>query len=305
MFDLPSLAHLYHSFPSEASAPVRTFELNGSAFGRLGEPGVLGVINLSPDSWYRESVCLSTEAAVRRGRVLRAHGASAIDVGAESSLAHAARADANSQVKRLVPVVHELARDGCLVSVESYHPEVTRACLDAGARIINLTGQDETGEILRQVADVDGGLILCFVQGPNVRSVGELSLTSDPIPMLYEYFARQSERASNAGVRKLFIDPGLGFYYRNLQDSSTRIRYQMQVFLNSFRLRPLGFPICNALPHAFEAFGEEVRSAEGFFCVVAALGGTHLFRTHEVAKIRAILEVMTMAASRENPLSSV
>jgi hypothetical protein len=66
----------------------------------------------------------------------------------------------------------------------------------------------------------------------------------------------------------------------------------MRTFLNTFRLRTLGFPICHALPHAFEAFGEEVRSAEPFFAVLAALGKTDLFRTHEVPRIKAVLQTL-------------
>jgi dihydropteroate synthase len=64
------------------------------------------------------------------------------------------------------------------------------------------------------------------------------------------------------------------------------------VFLNTFRLRTLGFPICNALPHAFEYFREEVRCAEPFFAVLAAIGKTDLFRTHEVARTRGVLETL-------------
>ena len=107
-----------------------------------------------------------------------------------------------------------------------------------------------------------------------------------------DYFARQIDIAIRAGVEKIILDPGLGFYYRNLQDSAIRIRHQMTVFLNTFRLRSLGFPICHALPHAFECFGEEVRSAEPFFSVLAALGKTDLFRTHEVPKIKAVLDTL-------------
>ena len=70
------------------------------------------------------------------------------------------------------------------------------------------------------------------------------------------------------------------------------VRHQMMVFLNTFRLRALGFPICHALPHAFEYFGEEVRCAEPFFAVLAALGKTDLFRTHEVPRIKAVLDTL-------------
>ncbi len=125
-----------------------------------------------------------------------------------------------------------------------------------------------------------------------MREVGSLDLGNDPVDTLYEFFARQIEAATKAGVSRIWIDPGLGFYYRNLQDSGTRIRHQMEVFLNSFRLRKLGWPICQALPHAFECFEEEVRTAEPFFAVLALLGQVNLLRTHEVAKVRGVLRTM-------------
>ena len=110
----------------------------------------------------------------------------------------------------------------------------------------------------------------------------------------HDYFSRHIERATRHGVSKIFLDPGLGFYYRNLQDSGVRVRHQMRIFLETFRLRTLGFPICHALPHAFEYFGAEVRCAEPFFAVLAALGKTDLFRTHEVPRIKAVLETIAV-----------
>jgi len=185
-----------------------------------------------------------------------------------------------------------LRESGILVSVETYQPAVTRACLEAGANILNLTGADPNDELFRMVAAHDAAVIICYVQGRNVREVGDFNFGADPVAMMHEYFARQVETALRNGVEKILIDPGLGFYYRNLQDSAVRVRHQMTVFLNTFRLRTLGCPICHALPHAFEYFGEEVRCAEPFFAVLAALGKTDLFRTHEVPRIKAVLETM-------------
>ena len=84
----------------------------------------------------------------------------------------------------------------------------------------------------------------------------------------------------------------MGFYYKNLQDSAVRVRHQMQTFLNTFRLRKLGWPVCHAMPHAFEYFEEEVRCAEPFFAVLALLGKTDLLRTHEVAKVRGVVRTL-------------
>lgn len=292
MLRLEDLATLAGNHASDLNSPVAGFELGRHRFSDEAGPQLMGVINLSADSWYRESVCLGADAAIRRGHILAAQGAAILDIGAESSLAHAERVEEAAQTSRLLPVVRELAQAGHLVSVETYHPSVTRACLEAGARVLNLTGTSRSPELFRMVADHDAAVIICFVQGSNVREVGELELGSDPVGALMDSFARQIDLAVSQGVRRLWIDPGLGFYYRNLQDSSVRIRHQMNVFLNSFRLRRLGWPVCHALPHAFECFEDEVRAAEPFFAVLASLGKTSLFRTHEVPRTRAVLETL-------------
>jgi dihydropteroate synthase len=235
---------------------------------------------------------LSVESAIRRGRVLAEQGAEIIDVGAESTLAHAARVDEKGQNRKLLPVIKGLREAGILVSVETYEPAVARACLEAGANILNLTGTEHTDELFRLVAAHDAAVIICYVQAANVRAAGDFDFSADPVAMMRDFFSRQIESAMRLGVQKILIDPGLGFYYRNLQDSTVRVRHQMTVFLNTFRLRTLGWPVCHALPHAFEYFGDEVRSAESFFAVLAALGKTDLFRTHEVPRVRAVLETM-------------
>jgi dihydropteroate synthase len=294
MLTLEKLAMLSELHQDALSATVQAFELGGKRFDPALGPHLMGVVNLSADSWYRESVVLTAEAAIERGRVLAAQGASLIDVGAESSLAHAARVGAGAQESALLPVVRELSAAGILVSVETYHPSVTTACLKAGAKVLNLTGTEQTEDLFREVADHEAGVIICFVQGKNVREVGDRTLEEDPVPMLYDYFSRQIETATKAGVRRIWIDPGLGFYYKNLSDSGTRIQHQMTVFLNTFRLRTLGWPTCHALPHAFECFEDEVRTAEAFFAVLALLGKTDLLRTHEVTKVRGVLRALDL-----------
>jgi dihydropteroate synthase len=297
MLDLATLAALHEKYRNQAALPVADFALGRHRFDFAAQRYLMGVVNLSPDSWYRESVALTAEAAIRRARILHEQGAAIIDLGAESTLDHAARVDAGTQQERLIPVVRELAKSGLCVSVETYEPAVATAALGAGAQILNLTGTTQTEKIFRQVADHNAGVILCFVQGANVREVNDLDLQRDPIDVLHDYFARQIEAATSAGVSRIWIDPGLGFYYRNLQDSDTRVRHQMRVFLNSFRLRALGWPICHALPHAFACFEEEVRTAESFFAVLALLGQASLLRTHEIAKVRGVIKAMQVGVN--------
>ena len=294
MLSLESLARLAVEHSRDLSARVREFSLKGVPFPSTDRPHLMGVVNLSRDSWYRESVAHSTGAAMERARRLRAEGAHLIDLGAESSLAHAARMEADAQTKILLPVLRELGSEGFLFSVETYHPATARACLQAGAAVLNLTGSQPADEVYRMVADHGAGIILCYVQGPHVREVGDFTRSADHAATLREYFQKEIDRAVTAGVKAIWIDPGLGFYYRNLQDSADRVRYQAETFLHTFRLRTLGWPVCHALPHAFEFFGEEVRTAESLFAVLAILGKTDLLRTHEIPKVRAVARTLSV-----------
>jgi dihydropteroate synthase len=289
---LDYLAQLAQTHGEALAAQVREFSIDGETFRFNSEPAIMGVINLSPDSWYRESVCLTAEQAVARGRVLRAQGARLIDVGAESTLRHAARLGGSEQKSKLLPVIRGLAAEKIIVSVETYQPAVARACLEAGARVLNFTGTEKAAEVFRIAAHHSAAVIICYVQGRHARDVGDFAFAADPAAAMMGYFSRLTELAAKNGVDKIVVDPGLGFYYPNLQDSAVRVRHQMRVFLSTFRLRALGFPVCHALPHAFACFGEEVRAAEPFFAVLAALGRTDLFRTHEVPRVKAVLDTL-------------
>ena len=140
MLTLEQLSVLVESNRAAASARIKEFSLGGRKFAFNSQPAIMGVVNLSADSWYRESVCLTTETAVQRGKMLAAQGAQIIDVGAESTLAHAARVGNAAQKSKLIPVIKALRKEKILVSVETYSPAVTRASLEAGANILNLTG---------------------------------------------------------------------------------------------------------------------------------------------------------------------
>jgi len=293
MLDLRELALLCERHGDALDAEVRQFEIGGHRFCGHPEPALMGVVNLSADSWYRESVCLSADRAIERGRRLIADGAVMVDIGAESTLLDAERVPADKQLQKLLPVVAALAEAGAVVSVESYDLDVAEACLQSGARVINLTAAKDSEEYYRLARDHEAGVIACYLQGgDNVREVGDFVVGQDHTTLLYDYFSAEADRAAKAGLERLWFDAGLGFYYRNLSDSAERVSYQMQTLLNAFRLRTIGYPVCQALPHAFEYFAEEVRSAEGFFAVLALLGKIDLIRTHEVSRVRGVLQTM-------------
>ena len=293
MISLRELARLATEHAADLEHPVAPFRVGERVLDTDARPALMGVVNLSQDSWYRESVAPSAAAAVRRGIVLAAQGADVVDLGAESVVAGSTRVGPQDQIRALVPVVEELAAAGVAVSVESYHPEVVRAVLAAGARVLNLTGSADDGAMFDLAAEFDAALVLCHVLGDNPRELTDTAVDRDPYPAMAAALGARVDRARARGVRAgICVDPGAGFGMARLTDPLERLRHQSVLLLHAFRLRSLGLPVCHALPAGFPYFEDEVRTGEGFFAVLAGLGGTGVFRTHEVPRVRAVLRAM-------------
>ena len=140
MLTLETLEALSARHRDAAHARVAEFRIGPRHFAFNSQPALMGVVNLSADSWYRESVCLTSESAIERALVLAAQGAAIIDLGAESTLERAARVDDSSQLQRLRPVIERLSAAQLLVSVETYSAPLAAEALAIGAKVLNLTG---------------------------------------------------------------------------------------------------------------------------------------------------------------------
>src|SRR5258706_10768815 len=157
MLTIEELAELVEKYRTATTVRVAEFSLGDVRFDFNSRRFIMGVVNLSAESWYRESVCLSAERAIERGAVLSAQGAQIVDVGAEATLANARRIESAEQDSQLLPVVKGLVDCKILVSVETYHPSVTRSCLEAGAHGVNLTRTVGGEGVFKLVAGRDAG----------------------------------------------------------------------------------------------------------------------------------------------------
>jgi len=301
MLTLEDIYEVYDKHKDDYNTQVEEFTIGHKKFNFNSQTALLGIMNLSTDSWWNHAVCYTAEQAISRGKVLTAQGADIVDIGAEASSKNTKRADDLKQNSLLLPVIETLSQEGVLTSIETYYPEVARECFKAGANVINFTGAENSEEMYRVVAEFDAAIIICYIQGAkHARDVGEFDFKSgkDPIDVLYDYFGKEIETATKLGVRKIFLDPAVGIGYSNFYCQykyvSSRLGYQVRTILNAFRLRKLGFPVFNQIPTALEVFGEEVRSAQVFTAVFAALGRSDILRTHEVSKIKAVLECMSL-----------
>jgi len=284
------LLPLWETHRDAIAAPIRSFAFPRFDLAFEDRAYQMGVINLSPDSSYRESLALSVDQAIYRARKMVLDGAVIVDIGAESTGVGTARVDAKGQNSILLPVIEALAAEKILISVDTYLPDVAEAGLAAGAGVVNLTGRNDDPAFYRMIARHEAGVILCYTPGDHGRSEVDPPSRDELVAHQMDYLRSAAELAASAGVERIWIDPGMGIgYYHALPDGPRRIRHQVENTLQAFRFRALGWPVCVTMASPVAMFGDEVRSAETCFATLAMLSKVNLLRTHEVPRIQPVL----------------
>ncbi|GAB7005930.1 dihydropteroate synthase [Nocardioides sp. AN3] len=177
-------------------------------------PLVMGIVNVTPDSFSDGGRFLATDDAVAHGRELLADGADILDIGGESTRPGATRPLVEEELARVVPVISELAAAGAVVSVDTMRSEVAEAAVEAGASIVNdVSGGLADSRILSVTADA-GATYLCMHWRGHSDVMQTLTSYDAPGGVVAAVRAELQQRvdaARAAGIEKLVLDPGLGF----------------------------------------------------------------------------------------------
>ncbi len=179
----------------------------------LDRPLVMGILNVTPDSFSDGGQHDSLEAAVAHGLMLAEEGADILDVGGESTRPGAAPVSIADEMNRVIPVVSALAGQSPLpISVDTRHAEVARAALEAGAAIVNDVSGLTDPDMLEVVRDGQAGAVVMHMRG-EPRSMQDAPAYDDVVGEVYDWLQRRVEAIVAAGVPEaaLVIDPGIGF----------------------------------------------------------------------------------------------
>jgi dihydropteroate synthase len=199
---------------------------------------IMGVLNVTPDSFSDGGEFLSAAAAIERGLQIADEGADIIDVGGESTRPGAEPVSAKEELKRVVPVIEKLrAKIDIMISIDTSKLEVANAALDAGASIINdVTAGRGDEEMLPLVATRKAALVLMHMQG-EPRMMQKNPSYSDVVGEVADFFRQQYARAIECGVdpMRLAFDPGIGFG-KTLEHNVTLLRNLDQLRVHN---RPL------------------------------------------------------------------
>ncbi len=182
----------------------------------LPQPGrtvVMGVVNVTPDSFSDGGKWFDPEAAIRHGRQLLIEGADLIDVGGESTRPGAARPDPTEELRRVMPVIEGLVEAGAAVSVDTMRSEVARKAVDAGAILVNdVSGGQADAEMIDAVAEL-GVPYVCMHWRGHSAGMQDKARYIDVVSEVIAELGTQLERCRAAGIAgdRLIVDPGLGF----------------------------------------------------------------------------------------------
>ncbi len=191
---------------------------DGAILARPGDPRVMGILNVTPDSFSDGGESDSVEAAVAKARRLVASGARVIDIGGESSRPGAEPVSLDEELRRVVPVIEAVASTVSVpISIDSAKTEVARRAIVAGASIVNtIRGADDDPELDRLVADADVSIVIMHMQG-NPQTMQIAPSYENVVSEVIESLRGRIERLEAAGVkpRRIAVDPGIGFGKRS------------------------------------------------------------------------------------------
>ena len=183
-------------------------------FEKVFYPGpiLVGVLNITPDSFHDGGTYLTLDAAIRRGKLLRSEGASILEVGGESSRPGAEPVSEKTELRRILPVIKELSKDDNLISVDTRRPEVMDAALEAGARIVNdITALSSPGAV-ETIIKANAYAIIMHMQGVPKTMQRAPKYDFAPYEILC-YLENRIIACEKAGLshERILIDPGVGF----------------------------------------------------------------------------------------------
>jgi dihydropteroate synthase len=278
--------------------PPRTWTIRNGEIN-LEHPVIIGILNVTPDSFSDGGQFSSIEAAVEHGARLAAQGAHLLDVGGESTRPGAAPVPVDEEIARVVPVVDKLAKRHIgPISVDTRKAAVARAALDAGAAVINdVSGLGFDPELAGLVVESKAGVILMHMRG-SPAIMDSLAQYQDVAVDVAAELAAVAERAERAGIAHecIVLDPGFGFAktaehnFRLLDELATIVGVGYPVAVGLSRKRFLG-----------AATGRPVEDRDRATAVACALAwerGARLFRVHDVGLTR---EALTLASATTNP----
>ena len=266
------------------------------------KPLLMGVLNVTPDSFSDGGMYPSSKDAITRGLEMVEQGADIIDVGGESTRPGSQRIEAIEQKRRVIDVIAGLRKElpeHIYISIDTTLSEVAKASLDAGASMLNdVSAGREDESILKLAADTNAPICLMHMQG-TPATMQENPSYENVTKEVSEFLVKQAQQAEAVGIKKenIILDPGIGF--------GKRTQHNLELLRDLAKLASLDYPIL--LGTSRKRFMGEISKQEDprermpATCATSAIGvlaGVKIFRVHDIWQNRQALDVTWAIHSR-------
>jgi dihydropteroate synthase len=280
--------------------PPRAWRVRDRELPLGPRPLVLGVVNVTPDSFSDGGRFAAAESAVAHALALAAEGADLLDIGGESTRPGAEPVPAEEELARVLPVVEALAgRAGVPLSVDTSKAAVARECLRRGAHVINdvtsLAGDPEMAEVVRSSG---AGAVLMHMQG-TPATMQRAPHYDDVAEDVARFFESRLRDLAAAGLERerLVLDPGIGF--------GKTLEHNLELLARLGELRRFGLPVCLGVSRkgflgkvlGGRPVGERLAGSLAVACYAAVRGTVQIIRAHDVRATRDALEVIAAVES--------
>lgn len=253
---------------------------------------VMGILNLTLDSFYDGGRYFRIESALTRTYEMIAEGADIIDIGAESTRPGSEPISSEEELDKLLPVLRKLVSENSVISIDTYKSKVAQVCLEEGAHIINdISGLKFDTELANVVAKYDAGLIIMHIRG-TPKTMQQNPTYVNAVEEIFDELKIQISKANEAGISKIYVDPGIGFGKR-LKDN-----YDILNRLEEFKF--LGYPIAIGLSRksfiggVLDQTPEERLTGTIAANSAAQLSGANIFRVHDVKEMLQVKKIINL-----------
>jgi dihydropteroate synthase len=267
----------------------------------LDRPLIMGVVNVTPDSFSDGGLYASREAAVAHAQSLIVEGADLLDIGGESTRPGASAVSLDDERKRVLPVIEALADCGVPISVDTRKPALMREAIAAGASLVNDISAAEGEGALDAIAATSAAVCLMHKQG-EPQTMQQAPHYDDVVREVRDYLAARAEAAMQAGIarERIVLDPGFGF--------GKTFEHNLSLLGKLHEITALGFPVLAGLSRKAmlgKITGREPAQrvyASAAAALFAAERGARILRVHDVTATREALLVWWTLSGRM-PLS--
>ena len=257
----------------------------------LSKPQIMGILNVTPDSFSDGGLFVSKEKALQQARKLYQEGAAIVDVGGESTRPGAAPVSAEEEMARVIPVIEAIHNElPVIISVDTSKPQVMREAVKAGAGLINDVYALRQLGAIEAVADLNVPVCLMHMQG-EPRTMQQNPQYNDLIKEVMEFLRKRIVECVNSGIKKnkLIIDPGFGFG-KTVQQNLALVKYLPELF--SLDLPVLvGFSRKSTIGAILEKSANDRLIGSISLASIACWMGAHIFRVHDVKETADALKL--------------